>query len=413
MIQSGGPAQVLPLRASRLVMRLLVEGQPYLASLLRPATIPLYEEVESIVSALWDPADDRPNTPPGTAYREFLVGKLVEAGLLVARGHDEVADWYALQEGCVPALPQVDQVELTNACPFTCPFCPRGTSRMKRPIGHLDLGLLGDLVAQVKDQPQRKPFGLHHFGDPLLHPDTPGAIRIVAAAGLEPEISVNPILLTPPRAEALLEAGVGVLIVSMDGLDTPTLRAMRGHAAGEFEQVHKHVEALIALAAKRSRPPRVLVSMVGTTLNRHQWPELFERYTRPEHPWLTPVVRALDDFGDPRVAPLAVEPLRQPCAMPCQTVCVLWDGTVVACCHDFDGAISYGNLREQSLEEIWHGEKLRRFRERWKKLDFHPDEPCARCRWRIDRFVSEPTIANTDAWTRALWPERPFPMKAG
>jgi radical SAM protein with 4Fe4S-binding SPASM domain len=234
-------------------------------------------------------------------------------------------------------------------------------------------------------------------------------VRIVRQGGLEPELSTNPILLTPETGEALLDAGIGVLIISMDGLDTETLVRARGKHAGPFERAAANIEALIDAASRMGRPPNVMVSMVGTVHNRHQWRELFARYRRPGLPWLTPVVRLMDDFGDPDIVQIGVKQeerhMRQLCGSPFGSVSVLWDGTVVACCHDYDGRIPLGDLKTETLAEVWAGERYQRFRARWKAGTFEPGEPCHACRWRPDLFAIQPGIADRDAWTPSLWPE--------
>jgi radical SAM protein with 4Fe4S-binding SPASM domain len=400
------------------VTRLFHFGRPYLSSLLSESSLPLYPDIEAIISALWDRTDTRPtierlqhapDIPQNTEHLEFLMQKLLENGLLISADFDEKTAWIEMQEAQMPSLPMIDQVELTNACPFTCLFCPRGLGKMRRSIGHLDLGLLADIAAQVKDRPSKKPFGLHHFGEPLLHPDPAQAVRIVSSAGLEAEISFNPILLRQKIAEDLLDAGIGVVIISMDGLDTSTLIKIRGKHAGPYEQVEANVEMFLSLVSRMSKPPTVMISMVGTTHNRHQWREIFDRYQRPEYPWLQPVVRLLEDFGDPDIIPIGLRPLRQLCASPYNFVSVLWDGSIVPCCHDFDGKIILGNAKNQTLSQIWHGETFQHFRERWKNEEFAADEPCTRCRWRVELYMAENQVADTDAWTPALWPEKLFP----
>jgi radical SAM protein with 4Fe4S-binding SPASM domain len=97
------------------------------------------------------------------------------------------------------------------------------------------------------------------------------------------------------------------------------------------------------------------------------------------------------------------------CAMPYWLVSVLWDGTVVACCQDYDGAASFGNLREQSLKEIWEGDKLRRFREQWKAAAFSDGHPCAHCRWLPKHYVQQARLPQTDAWWEPLFADEPGP----
>ena len=396
---------------SRMVTRFYDRGQPFIISLLKPGIFPLRDDVKLIIEALWDRQDTRSTAARlqaaglrgGADQARFWVAQLAGAGMLCTPDFDEVGAWVHKLESELDELPRVDQVELTNACPFTCGFCPRGIGKMTRPIGHLDLGLLQGIVDQVKHLSPFKPFGLHHFGEPLLHPQATKAVEIIAKAGLEAEISFNPIMLKERTAAELLEAGIGVIIVSLDGLDNETLVQIRGRHAGPFGDASAKLEKLIALAAQRDKPPTVMVSMVGTVDNRHQWKEMFKRFSRPEMPWLKPVVRLLNDFGDPDIKPLGIARLRQLCGSPYKYVSVTWNGTVVPCCHDFNAATPLGDLTKQSLKEVWTGDTMRAFRQRWIAKKFGPDEPCGRCSWRPDNYVAADSMADTDAWTGDLW----------
>jgi radical SAM protein with 4Fe4S-binding SPASM domain len=41
---------------------------------------------------------------------------------------------------------------------------------------------------------------------------------------------------------------------------------------------------------------------------------------------------------------------------------VAWNGDVLLCCMDWRRQVVLGNLREQTIREVWNGEKYRRFR---------------------------------------------------
>jgi MoaA/NifB/PqqE/SkfB family radical SAM enzyme len=43
---------------------------------------------------------------------------------------------------------------------------------------------------------------------------------------------------------------------------------------------------------------------------------------------------------------------------------VLWNGDVTTCCHDIAGKNILGNLKEESLSEVWHGNKIEALRKR-------------------------------------------------
>ena len=43
-----------------------------------------------------------------------------------------------------------------------------------------------------------------------------------------------------------------------------------------------------------------------------------------------------------------------------------------------------GNVNEQSIYDIWHGEKYRKIREDFKKLNYRDYEPCQKCNFPVD-----------------------------
>jgi radical SAM protein with 4Fe4S-binding SPASM domain len=84
------------------------------------------------------------------------------------------------------------------------------------------------------------------------------------------------------------------------------------------------------------------------------------------------------------------------CPYPWTFFTVTWDGDVVACCRDTRAKTILGNIFEQSVFEIWRGEKYKLFRQ--KLIQKRPQDivACASCdlpwsagdnRWNI-RYIS-------------------------
>jgi radical SAM protein with 4Fe4S-binding SPASM domain len=56
-----------------------------------------------------------------------------------------------------------------------------------------------------------------------------------------------------------------------------------------------------------------------------------------------------------------------------------WNGDVVLCCDDWNHSTILGNLKKQTIEEIWKGNKLKEIREAHKKGEFYKVPLCAGC----------------------------------
>jgi radical SAM protein with 4Fe4S-binding SPASM domain len=67
------------------------------------------------------------------------------------------------------------------------------------------------------------------------------------------------------------------------------------------------------------------------------------------------------------------------CALMTDTFGILSDGTCTYCCTDYEGALNLGNANEQSLEDIYYGEKATKIREAEEKgRMIHPR--CRECK---------------------------------
>ena len=73
------------------------------------------------------------------------------------------------------------------------------------------------------------------------------------------------------------------------------------------------------------------------------------------------------------------------CPFAWQYVVVQWNGDVVACCRDYNGVNIMGNVKEESLKEIWNGKAYHEFRKNMVSGDYQ-NAICGPC---MDLYYSE------------------------
>jgi radical SAM protein with 4Fe4S-binding SPASM domain len=57
------------------------------------------------------------------------------------------------------------------------------------------------------------------------------------------------------------------------------------------------------------------------------------------------------------------------CPAPNEQFVILWDGRVTVCCTDYEGTLSMGSVKEQSIADIWTGPRWRHMREQmWRDV---------------------------------------------
>ncbi|MCF3165782.1 SPASM domain-containing protein [Streptomyces violaceoruber] len=263
----------------------------------------------------------------------------------------------------VGRLPKIEQIELTNRCPYTCHMCPR-TFEMERELGDMSLKLFDSVMSQISGHTDF--LALHHFGESLLHRGLPDAIRIAAGHGIRTGLSCNPPSLLPKRAEAILDAGITNLVLSLDSLDPEVYKSIRGRAA-RMDVADRNLRELVRMRDSGGYDTTMTLQMISMRANQDE-AEAFLEYCADVGVDRGVVIRLERwDFDDEKVASLGEHTspgYTAPCSRPWKSVAVLWDGRVVPCCHDYDGELVLGDLRKETLEEIWANPVAREFRER-------------------------------------------------
>ncbi len=236
------------------------------------------------------------------------------------------------------------EIEPTTSCTAGCVFCPR--HELTRERGAMTC-TQAELIAEhlACSPPQTILFS--GIGEPALHPALPELVSIFrkkpsALTG----IVTNAAHLTPQLSEALLEAGTDFFHVSIHAHTARTADAVSPGI--QFERVEEHMEKLLARTGNRAI---VAVNFVSTPQNSHEkrdvirtWKEkgVFTVYCSREH--------NRGGFNPLRQTPTSG---RTSCWLYSNTLFVSWDGSVLSCCHDFQGSIRYGNLAAEPLFQIW------------------------------------------------------------
>jgi radical SAM protein with 4Fe4S-binding SPASM domain len=292
-------------------------------------------------------------------------------------------------DDALASAPFVDQVELTNVCPMRCGFCPRGIpNRVTRPTGYMDLALFERLLEQLPaGQARYRWMEMHHLGESLLHPRVVEFFEAAARRGVPTELSANPSLLSPELSTRLLRTGIKRFVLAVDGVDDATMAAVRGPRA-RYGEAERNVEALLREAASLDSPPMVVLQMLTLHRNRHQRHAFLARWGRTGFPFVRAYVKPLEG-PDPDLDPSEGSQQSYLCTYPWRSVVVLWDGRVVPCCHDADARYVLGDLRTQTLEEIWQGPQAQLLRASHRMGAFAPGHLCAGCGWSRRRFAAE------------------------
>ena len=270
--------------------------------------------------------------------------------------------------------PETGMIEPTNLCNLACPTCPTGTGKIK-PLPQLTLGNFDRVLGQLR--PKLRNLALWNYGEPLLNKELPAMIASAKKSGVGVvKVSSNVHFLDGERGLALLQSGLDVLILSVDGASQATYETFRKE--GNFATVARSIAWLCAEKQRLGlTKPRIELQFIVMRHNEHELPEM----RRLAQAWgvdtlriktvgadddhtknLVPATRLLSRYEADATTPNTRHPF---CTMAWDHTVVNVDGSVTPCCYlrpDMGDEFVMGNVLETSFKAIWRGEKYRKFR---------------------------------------------------
>ena len=319
-------------------------------------------------------------------------------------------------------LPSELQIEATSRCNLSCQACARTHGRLD---DEADLSL-EDLHRIIDPLPRLERVGFMLNGESMLNHQLPAMIRAARARHAWTVLNTNGTLLTRFRRMDLLDAGLSELRVSLDGATRQTVQRMTG--ADCLERVLRRVEGMVRDREGRSRP-LISVWMLACRSTIRELPELVRLaagagvdevylqrlvvtgrgcateqeslFGRVDAEVVSAVVRAeavaaelgvaLRASGRQRLlsslTPAGEANPQLACWRPWRLAVVTARLRVLPCCISSFVApydeLAMGDLREQSWEQIWNGERYRALRA--GILAGEPPSFCSRCgvRWSL------------------------------
>jgi len=244
------------------------------------------------------------------------------------------------------------QIESTNICNAKCVFCPRDA--MGRKQGVMDMALFARIVDESASLGIRH-LRLHNYGESFIDRRLIEKVRYAKKRGVaEVGLISNGSLINEDAARGIVEAGLDAINISVDAAGKETFERTR--LGLSYDRVIGNIENLLRIRKELgSRRPKLILSFVrrDDSVEEQQFVEKWRELADKIH------VTALHNWGGTLHGRSDV---RFPCYRPWLTFTVLWDGRVALCCADFDGKVILGDMRTQSIREIWNGEPYRHAR---------------------------------------------------
>jgi len=273
-------------------------------------------------------------------------------------------------------LPVAVSIEPLCSCNLHCPECATGSGKLARPSYNLDLSLYKKIVDEL--HPYLLNIYLYFQGEPFLHPQLVEMVRYASLFRIATTVSTNGHYLTQTVAEQIVKAGLSKCIVSLDGATQQSYESYR--KGGSLEKVLLGITNLVEAREKlKTKKPKLIIQCLLFRHNEHEMEAIKEIFRQSGADQLVfksaqftdfetgntlmPTTEKFlrykkDDMGKYRVK----GKLSNYCLRLWRAPVITCEGDIIPCCFDKNADYKFGNLHNNSFEEIWHNEKYRRFR---------------------------------------------------
>ena len=329
-------------------------------------------------------------------------------------------------------------VEPTNLCNLICRTCIRNA--WEEPLGRMSKATFTRIIEGARHLEPAPTIFFGGLGEPLFHPQIVEMVAEAKQAGCRVELITNGTLLEAPISQNLVEAGLDLLWVSIDGANPDSYADVRIGAA--LPQIIKNVEifhtlrrtiddqkpyigiAFVAMKrnigelpavlrlATRLRASRIIISNVlpytEELCGQVLYSRVLDEITYKPSPWVPSLdLPRIDTNEDTREAihyirrggynlsyngDIVGRGVDRCPFIERGATAIAWDGSLSPCLplmHGHDSFIdehprhsrrcAIGNLAEHSLNELWELPDYLSFRRRVQEFNYSPCTICGGC----------------------------------
>lgn len=265
----------------------------------------------------------------------------------------------------LPYMPFALWIEPTNVCNLKCIMCPNSLRKQKT-FGYMDMEMYKKIIDEAKEFITY--IVLCISGEPLLHQNLPQMIEYAHNANIRTTLSTNASLLTPQLSHRILNADLDAIYFSFDGCSAEIYEKVR--VGSNFDVTLNNI--IDFLKIKKKLKKETVVELQILLMNQEGKKDYESNITAFK-----------EKFRD---LPLNSIQTRQPstwggilsstnkyefkklgtnyssCSYLWCSMHILWNGNAIACTSDFFADNVLGKFPDQSLKEIWNGEKYQLFR---------------------------------------------------
>tara|TARA_B100000989_G_scaffold287914_1_gene258052 strand:+ start:25773 stop:26927 length:1155 start_codon:yes stop_codon:yes gene_type:complete len=268
-------------------------------------------------------------------------------------------------------------IEPVSTCNLRCPFCfQTDKSFTKKPfMGVMDF----DFFKKVVDEADNIGVGaitLGSRGEPTLSKKFREMLEYISAKKniFELKVNTNGSFLTEDICHSIFKSNVSQIIVSSDHYIKEKYEKLR--VGANFDKIVQKVDMLYETRKKYYPDSFTEIRISGIDNERNLDREKFYEFwiKRSDHVTAGFPLERWDTYKN-----VIHTDINDPCENLWDRMYVWFDGKVNPCDADYKSYLSYGNVKNQSIKEIWNNNIIEKTRSMHSNENRKMIDPCNKC----------------------------------
>jgi len=271
------------------------------------------------------------------------------------------------------ATPFIVFVDPASSCNFQCTFCPTGHRDLIAETGRFQGAMKYELFQKIVDDlgafdKPIKVLRLYKDGEPLLNKRFADMVAYAKRSGHVDYIdtTTNGTLITPERMGPVLAAGIDKINISVDGMSEETYRRFTGFKF-DFKKFIEHVRWLYANKGNCE----IAIKIPGELITEAERQEFFDTFgDHCDRIFVENFAPCWPEFDTEKHTGIKISKGiyqqdvgdTDTCPYIFYGYSVNADGLVSSCFLDWGRKLIIGDVRAQSMKEIWNSPRMNALR---------------------------------------------------
>lgn len=291
-----------------------------------------------------------------------------------------VINWAKTGKRPRPSFPRAVQFQTMSACNAKCVFCCHHSAPGEIPHGRMSDTLINKIIKECGRSPVGR-VSPYLTNEPLMDKRMPyilAAIKKNALLPIKTRITTNASLLTEDAGQALIDAKLDQLWISVNGYSPETYRQSMDL---DFARTMENIETFLQLKRRqKTSRPRVKVTTLRTRLVEEEL-DTAKAYWADRD--VTFHIHSVDNRNGQdaffSVCPKESRTPKRTCDLFLKQAYIVENGDMILCCHDWKQSVVVGNIKSSSIAEVWNSDNFKKRIYEYYEENFEHLQICRTC----------------------------------